>query len=426
MFEVGWLEKVDDDALVGEIEESSHEEAVASARRLAAIANLTSRRCDKEGVRAHWACDGWDSVAGEVAAAMGVSPKKASSQMTLALALRYRFPKVAILFAHGKVSYRVITAINWHTHLVDNERAMAKIDGALAQRAESWGELSDYKLTTAINYWVNRHDPDAVRRVRVSARSRDLYVGKKDDESETTAIWGRLYATDAAALDRRLMDLVDGVCEDDPRTIAQRRADAMGVLAAGGDRLACTCAHPHCPAAGSDGRASNVVVHVITEAAALDAEPDPHMSGEFSPREHWQPPMPGAALLMGGGDKIVPAPLLAEMIRCGATVREVQIPRGAAESGYRPSAKLEEFIRVRDVTCRFPGCEEPAERCDIDHTIPYPVGPTHPSNLKCLCRKHHLLKTFWTGPGGWHEEQLPDGTVVWTAPTGRTYKTLPG
>ncbi|HZQ30341.1 MAG TPA: HNH endonuclease signature motif containing protein, partial [Mycobacterium sp.] len=130
--------------------------------------------------------------------------------------------------------------------------------------------------------------------------------------------------------------------------------------------------------------------------------------------------------LMGGGDKIVPAPLLAELIRCGATVRKVQIPSAAAESRYRPSAKLEEFIRVRDVTCRFPGCEEPAERCDIDHTIPYPVGPTHPSNLKALCRKHHLLKTFWTGAGGWHEEQLPDGTVVWTAPTGRTYKTLPG
>ena len=48
------------------------------------------------------------------------------------------------------------------------------------------------------------------------------------------------------------------------------------------------------------------------------------------------------------------------------------------------------------------------------------------SNLKALCRKHHLLKTFWTGIGGWADKQLPDGTVVWTAPTGRTYKTLPG
>ena len=54
------------------------------------------------------------------------------------------------------------------------------------------------------------------------------------------------------------------------------------------------------------------------------------------------------------------------------------------------------------MTCRFPGCDEPAHHCDIDHTIAYPAGPTQASNLKCLCRKHHLLKTF----GGWHDQQL--------------------
>jgi Domain of unknown function (DUF222) len=131
-----------------------------------------------------------------------------------------------------------------------------------------------------------------------------------------------------------------------------------------------------------------------------------------------------AGLLGRGG--IVPAPLLAELIRSGATVRHVGVPDDAAESGYRPSAKLDEFVRVRDMTCRFPGCEEPAEFCDIDHTIAYPTGPTHPSNLKCLCRKHHLLKTFWTGIDGWADQQLADGTVIWTAPTGKRYKTLPG
>jgi len=33
-----------------------------------------------------------------------------------------------------------------------------------------------------------------------------------------------------------------------------------------------------------------------------------------------------------------------------------------------------------------------------------------------------LLKTF----GGWRDEQLPDGTVVWTSPRGQTYTTCPG
>lgn len=43
------------------------------------------------------------------------------------------------------------------------------------------------------------------------------------------------------------------------------------------------------------------------------------------------------------------------------------------------------------------------------------------SNLKCLCRQHHRLKTF----GSWHDEQLADGTVIWTSPTGQTYRTSP-
>jgi hypothetical protein len=33
-------------------------------------------------------------------------------------------------------------------------------------------------------------------------------------------------------------------------------------------------------------------------------------------------------------------------------------------------------------------------------TIPYPLGPTDPSNLKLLCRYHHLLTGFYTGLGG--------------------------
>jgi hypothetical protein len=57
------------------------------------------------------------------------------------------------------------------------------------------------------------------------------------------------------------------------------------------------------------------------------------------------------------------------------------------------------------------------------HTIPYADGgPTQASNLKCYCRTHHLVKTFW----GWRDQQLPDGTVILTSPAGRTYVTTPG
>ena len=48
--------------------------------------------------------------------------------------------------------------------------------------------------------------------------------------------------------------------------------------------------------------------------------------------------------------------------------------------------------------------------------------------LKCssAIRCHHLLKTFYAGARGWADRQLPDGTVIWTAPSGQVYTTKPG
>ena len=85
-------------------------------------------------------------------------------------------------------------------------------------------------------------------------------------------------------------------------------------------------------------------------------------------------PTPPAAHLIGGGT--LPAPMIAELIRNGAKIQPVRHPGDAPpEPGYRPSAALERFIRCRDMTCRFPGCDHPAEFADIDHTIPYPLRP---------------------------------------------------
>jgi hypothetical protein len=213
-----------------------------------------------------------------------------------------------------------------------------------------------------------------------------------------------LYATD-----RRLTQMAHDVCHVDPRTLAQRRADALGALAAGAEHLACGCGNTECPASlQTDPRTSAVIIHVVADAATLGAQPDPHTSGERAARpitpdmtlaEALAPdpepdmpalPKPPAAHLIGAGT--IPAPMVAELIRNGAKLRPVRHPGDAPpELGYRPSADLERFVRCRDMTCRFPNCDRPAEVCDIDHTIPYPLGPTHASNLKCLCRKQQRL-----------------------------------
>ncbi|MCZ3389052.1 MAG: HNH endonuclease [Actinomycetia bacterium] len=94
-----------------------------------------------------------------------------------------------------------------------------------------------------------------------------------------------------------------------------------------------------------------------------------------------------------------------------------------AEKGYRPSAALDRAVRARDVTCRFPGCRRSADTSgtDLDHTVPYPVGPTSAANLAVLCRRHHRLKHT----AGWTVTLDPTGAMTWTTPTGRQYDTHP-
>ncbi|WP_193048232.1 HNH endonuclease signature motif containing protein [Mycolicibacterium baixiangningiae] len=151
------------------------------------------------------------------------------------------------------------------------------------------------------------------------------------------------------------------------------------------------------------------------ECKPVDLEPAP------TPKPS---PTPAPAFVIGGG---VLSPVILPAFLDRAKLRQLTHPGDAPpEPRYVPSTALQDFVRCRDLTCRFPGCDKPAYLTDIDHTVPYPAGPTCASNLKCLCRKHHLLKTFWAGIGGWHDEQLPDGTVIWTSPNGQTHITQPG
>ncbi|HEX5494446.1 MAG TPA: DUF222 domain-containing protein, partial [Mycobacteriales bacterium] len=87
---------------------------------------------------------------------------------------------------------------------------------------------------------------------------------------------------------------------------------------------------------------------------------------------------------------------------------------------YRPPAALDDFVRARDRTCRFPGCQHPAQHADLDHTIPWPKGPTAAGNLGALCRHHHRLKhqTPW-------QLTQTNGQFHWTSPTRRRYTTQP-
>lgn len=413
---------VDDDALVGVIDQLARDEAQAAARRFAAIAELVHRTVEEDDERARWAFDPWNNTAARLAAALSVGQRRASGQMRIAVALRDRLPRVAALFLAGVISARVVSEITWRTQLVESDELIAMIDGAMSEGAVRWGPLSEVRLGRAIDAEIERHDPEAVRRSKDLIRTRDFHIGTQQDPNEITAVWGRLSACDAAALERRISAMVAGVCEADPRSVGERWADALGALGNDNDRLACRCDAPQCPAA--EATTSNVVIRVIADQAAVEAARELIAANGAAQRPN-QDSAPSRGLALLPGSKVVPTAVLAEALRGGAKVLPLWLPGAEPERGYRPSARLAEFIRVRDMFCRFPNCDVPADRCDIDHVVPWPLGPTHPSNLHCKCRAHHLMKTFWGGPGGWADAQFPDATVVWTSPDGRTYVTRP-
>ena len=77
--------------------------------------------------------------------------------------------------------------------------------------------------------------------------------------------------------------------------------------------------------------------------------------------------------------------MLAQLLaRLGVTLEPIATSSRDAqhrEPGYRPSRQLQHLIRARTPTCPAPGCGACAQYCDIDHTIPWPDGPTSEGNL---------------------------------------------
>jgi hypothetical protein len=91
-------------------------------------------------------------------------------------------------------------------------------------------------------------------------------------------------------------------------------------------------------------------------------------------------------------------------------------------TSYTPPPRLREAVQVRDGTCRAPDGAVPAERCDLDHDVPWDQGgATSAANLSAKSRRPHGHKTR----GQWSTTQSPDGTIVWTTGTGRQYTTYP-
>lgn len=124
----------------------------------------------------------------------------------------------------------------------------------------------------------------------------------------------------------------------------------------------------------------------------------------------------------------IPVEVAAQLAAEGGTLRRLLtdpvsgVPLALDRRQYRPPPSLAEFIKARDGTCRFPGCDRPAHHCEVDHTVDWQWGgPTNADNLACLCRRHHVLKH----ESEWQVMQIGDAVLHWTSPTGAARATRP-
>ncbi len=185
------------------------------------------------------------AVAAEVAAALRISQGLAASRLRYARAMRERLPKTAEVFSAGDIGYLMFATIVYRTDLIVDPDVLAAVDAQLAANVARWPSMTKARLAGQVDKIVaradadavrrrkeyqaqrqSRADADAVRRRKEYQAQRQFWVGESQDG--VCQIGGSLLAVDAHALDARLSALAGTVCEHDPRSREQRRADAFG------------------------------------------------------------------------------------------------------------------------------------------------------------------------------------------------------
>ena len=299
----------------------------------------------------------------EIACAMLWSPGVASAMVDVAVDVVRDLPAVLAALAEGRIDLGTVREI-----------VRATCGLSLSDRREVADRVITYAAThtrSQLRPWltrqVDRIDPDAAERRRKRARKqRGVWLTPEPDGMATLSAY--LTAEEASAC----MESVRVACRTTDGSRDANQADTFVELLTG------------------ISPAQQVPVTVI-------------MTDQGAEIEGYGPISDGHA-----------ADLLARLHTPSVTV----LTRPPMGIRYAPSLAMRRYVQVRDRHCRFPGCQRPARRCDLDHLTPWPAGPTDADNLACLCRHHHRIKTHT----GWTVRRLPGNILEWTSPTGRVYR----
>lgn len=434
---------------VGDVEELVAAENRSTAARarsmyeffLAAVEHSVEYATDGPGgsgavVREYALLDPWAVARDELAARLTQPCGRIGAMLDFAIDLHERCPAVLRGMDDGLLAERTATDIVSRLRGVDDTEVCREIAEELMARLsaefEAGRRLGRAAVRNLADDVVREFDPEGVRRRREEAH-RDRGVWFRPVGDGITDMQALLPAAQAEILAERL-DKLAGVGAgsvvlgpEESRTADQRRADALVALALAAATEAPADATAE-TATTSTGPTADPTVDPTTTSTGPTAAPAlrpqitvvvPTGSGETE-----------VHVRRSGASSLEALESLLAM-SSGATVRRTGLgatPVSDEEKlGYRLPEELARRVRQRDGTCRHPGCSVPAARCDIDHVIPFdhadPAAGGHSveSNLVCLCRSHHRLKTF----GSWEYEVDGDGVLTIRTAIGRRVVTTP-
>jgi hypothetical protein len=141
------FESLAEPALLSELACAQRDERRAVGRRLLAAGRLCQRRMAAVAFedRGQWCVDNWEAVAAEVAAELGISRSRASSQMSYGVELLERLPKLGAALVAGAVDFRVVAIAVYRTGLITDAKVLAVVDAVFGSR-ERWHLARCYAL----------------------------------------------------------------------------------------------------------------------------------------------------------------------------------------------------------------------------------------------------------------------------------------
>jgi hypothetical protein len=361
-------------------------------------------------------------VAPELVVELGWGERQTATRVDTALALQ-RHPAVEAVFDTGRVA--AWTLIRFVEHLQTLSQYVTPAQLAQTEAATVAWLLGGTRTLAQLNARMRR----LILRAGAAAR-RDGDVPERQHADRRVAVspsstpglaevWALLPEADALAIKAALHALGhDKAGPDDDRTADQRRADLLVTLITGSPAML--------------GRPEDVACALrdpLRVQVRLDVTvPVDALAGGDAPA--WVPGygevVADTARSLATGCAAWPLvydPATGRLLGfAAAPVRMTWLADARPGRGYQHPPSLDMAVRLRDCTCRAPGCARPASRCDCDHVVPYPAGPTSLGNSCCLCRRHHRLKTH---APGWQLGITPEGEATWTTPAGTQACTSP-